>query len=134
MRIVRTSLFAVGLLMAMLPAATQAKTLEEKAAANAANDAARCMLKAQGVALPGKVAPSTPAAAAACAQVFTSVEARALQALPSSFHANCPFIGPVPKAQLAPLFDYMIKKSKAEAKNKPVPMPSQTVLALEACD
>ncbi|GAC1319687.1 MAG: hypothetical protein NVSMB2_15190 [Chloroflexota bacterium] len=133
MKKIGSSLALVAVLLALLPAATQAKTIEEKTAANAANDAARCMLKAQGVALPGKVAPSTPAAAAACAAVYTSVEARALQALPSTARIACPFVGPVTQARLLPLWDYQIKKAKAEAKGKPVPLATPNIIALEAC-
>ena len=133
MKKIGSSLALVAVLLAVLPAATQAQTRDDKAAANAANDVARCMLKAQGVALPGKVAPSTPAAAAACAAVYTPVEARALQALPSTARTVCPFVGPVTQAQLLPLWDYEIKKAKAEAKGNPVPMATPIIVALEAC-
>jgi hypothetical protein len=137
----RVLVCAVGLLLALVPAVTLADGRSDaamaKQKANVANDIARCALAAQGADLPGKIAPSSPEAAAACGSLGPNAEVRALQALPAGTQPVCSIVAGLTAKQLelqkAPLFDYLIAKAKAEKKNKAVPLPSPVVLSLMAC-
>jgi len=115
-----------GLVLALMPAVTLAASPEAvaaKRAANVANDVARCNLAAQGVSLPGKIAPSTPEAAAGCTALAKNEEFRALQLLPAGIRITCSLAAnQLTKLQKAPLYDYLIAKAKAEKKNQTVPM------------
>jgi hypothetical protein len=114
--------------------AASPQELAAKRQANIANDAARCSLAAQGVKLPGRIAPSTPEAAAACANGAKNMEFRALQLLPAGTQITCSASGgQLSKVEKAVLFDYLHAKAKAEKKDKPVPMPSEEILRLLAC-
>jgi hypothetical protein len=129
-----------ALLLAMVPAVTQAAPVDEllaKQKANTANDIARCVLAAKGEALPGRIAASTPEAAAACAKagaVGANSEVRALSSLPANTKIKCAYPGGVPKVAKLVLDDYLIAKAKAEAKDKAAPVPSQEILSLLACN
>jgi hypothetical protein len=138
----RVLLFSAGLLVALVPAVSLADGRTDVAVAkhkaNVANDAARCSLAAEGAQLPGKVAPSSVEAAAACASIGANAEVRALQALPATTKITCTLsedklTGKKEQLYKAPLYAYLIEKAKAEKKGKTVPVPTENVLRLMAC-
>lgn len=132
MRYTRMAPLIVALVLALAPATTHAASSAsaslEKQRANVANDIARCQLAAAGKHLPGKVAPSQPAAAAACGGA-----ARALATLPGA-PPKCPLTGRgLNKLEMNEINEFEIALAKAQKKNRPLPVPSADVLALTAC-
>jgi hypothetical protein len=126
--------FATAVIVALAPLTAQAASSaqsEAKRRANIENDIARCQLAAEGVSLPGKVAPSEPEAAAEC-----GAGARALTAVPVAVSggSRCSAVGrPLTKFEQNQINEFEIAKSKAIKKNAPIPMPSADVAALLAC-